>query len=142
MGVLILRHASAGSRKAWAGDDIARPLDAKGLRQARELAESLRHYPIERIVSSPFERCIATVRPLAVRLGLEIETRSELAEAAGAAAPRALLRELGPTPALLCTHGDVIEALVGPERSCAKGAAWLLENDGNGYAPAVYVPAS
>jgi 8-oxo-dGTP diphosphatase len=141
VGILLLRHASAGNRKSWTGDDRLRPLDDKGLRQARELVETLRDYPIERLLSSPYERCVATVRPLATRGGLDIETREELSEGAAPEAVRRVLAELGDTSALVCTHGDVIDALIGPQQWAAKGAAWLLEPAPDGYVPTKYVSA-
>ncbi len=106
---ILVRHASAGDRHAWADDDRLRPLDAKGLRQAAEIAAQLRSEDIRRVVSSPYVRCVQTVEPLAAELGLEVEIDDRLAEGAGGAA-RPLLAEDG---AVACTHGDVIYDLLG-----------------------------
>ncbi len=64
-------------------------------------------------------RCLQTVAPL----GLEIVPDERLAEGAPVEAARALLRELD--DAVACTHGDVIEAVLG--RSLKKGAAVVLD---------------
>ncbi len=48
--------------------------------QAAQLAERLAELGITRIVSSPWRRAVDTVRPLAARLGLKIETDGRLTE--------------------------------------------------------------
>ena len=37
-----------------------------------------------------------------------------------------LIDRLGPEPVVLCTHGDVVEALVGEGEPKKKGSTWLL----------------
>ncbi len=110
MSVLLLRHARAGERAAWTGDDRLRPLDERGLRQALALRE-LAQRAIGRIVSSPYRRCVETVEPLAEALGIPIELDDRLAEGASTQLALALLGELD--GGLACTHGDVIEAVLG-----------------------------
>src|ERR1039457_1929422 len=39
---ILLRHSGAGSKESWPGDDLLRPLDAQGLRDAEGLARLLR----------------------------------------------------------------------------------------------------
>lgn len=119
MSVLV-RHASAGDRRHWNGDDRLRPLDERGYRQASELVEILSSRDVRRIVSSPFTRCVETVEPLGAALGLEVELDERLAEGAGDAAAE-LLREEG---VVACTHGDVVHALLG--RGLKKGEAFPL----------------
>ena len=124
--VFLVRHASAGDRDAWTGDDRLRPLDARGRRQADGLIAPLAGYPLTRIVSSAYDRCVQTVEPLAARTVLPVEQDPGLAEGASAGDARALIARLGPGPAVLCTHGDVMEELVGPEEPHKKGSVWLL----------------
>ena len=110
MSVLLLRHARAGERAAWTGDDTLRPLDDRGLRQALALRD-LAQRAIGRIVSSPYRRCVETVEPLAEALGIPIELDDRLAEGASTQLALVLLGELD--GGLACTHGDVIEAVLG-----------------------------
>jgi 8-oxo-dGTP diphosphatase len=140
MPVLLLRHASAGSRDGWDGNDRRRPLDEAGRRQAAALAEALGHYGVTRIVSSPYTRCVETVEPLAALAGVAVEERDELAEGASVVAALRVLRDVSQGTAVVCTHRDVIAGLIGPERPCRKGAAWILEPEGDRFAPAVYLP--
>jgi broad specificity phosphatase PhoE len=117
--VILLRHASAGDRKAWSGDDRLRPLDERGRRQALALRDRLRAHGVQRVFSSPYVRCLQTVAPLE----LEIVPDERLAEGSSAEATLALLHDLH--DAVACTHGDVIEAVLG--RSLKKGAGVVLE---------------
>jgi broad specificity phosphatase PhoE len=110
VSVLLLRHARAGERAAWTGDDTLRPLDERGLRQALAL-RNLSQRAIGRIVSSPYRRCVETVEPLADALGLPVELDDRLAEGAPPKLALELLAELD--GGLACTHGDVIEAVLG-----------------------------
>jgi 8-oxo-dGTP diphosphatase len=119
---VLLRHASAGHRDDWDGDDQHRPLDARGLRQAGELVELLSPFGVSRVLSSPYVRCVATVEPLAAALGLSVEQDDRLAEGAGAA-PSELLSEDG---TLCCTHGDVIYEALGYDLK--KGEAVVLRD--------------
>jgi 8-oxo-(d)GTP phosphatase len=136
--VLLVRHAKAGDRDEWVGDDRQRPLDRRGRRQAEALVTPLAGYAIARILSSPYVRCVETVEPLAARLGLPIEPEDALAEGESAHAVLALLRRLGPGPLVLCTHGDVVEALVGDSMPKKKGSTWLLAGREGGVRPLRY----
>ena len=135
---MLVRHASAGDRKAWSGDDALRPLDARGRRQADGLVELLRGFGPTRVLSSPSVRCRETVEPLARSLGVAVEGSSELREGASAEEVRSLARRLADEVAVVCTHGDVVEALLGEESK--KGSAWVLRGDGDELTPAEYVP--
>ena len=123
--VVLIRHASAGDREHWSGDDRERPLDERGWRQAEELVRSLAGYEIERIVSSPAARCVQTVEPLARELRIEIEERDELAEGASRDESLAFVEEVRGAGVALCTHGDVVHELLGS--GLKKGETAILE---------------
>lgn len=122
MTSVLVRHASAGDRHDWEGDDRLRPLDARGRRQADALVELLRPLKVRRVVSSPYVRCLQTVEPLAAALGVPVERDRRLVEGAGRAALD-LLQEDG---VVGCTHGDVVEELLG--RGLKKSAAAVLHD--------------
>src|SRR5918998_4116991 len=150
MALVLVRHAKAGSRSAWAQDDEIRPLTKAGVRQAEALAERLAGDPVARVLSSRFVRCVQTVAPLAERLGLEVEHHPALAEEAELDDTEALLAELAGTEAVLCTHGNVMSALLdrlrwrgvelgGARHSGGGGGGSLLRppgEPGRGRAPA------
>ena len=116
--VLLVRHAKAGSRDQWDGDDDQRPLSGRGREQARQLTELLPLFGPDRIVTAPPLRCRETVESLAAALGLEMTEEPLLGEigywvdpAAGLARVRELATPQGVT--VLCSQGGVIPDLVG-----------------------------
>src|SRR5688500_10298698 len=100
--MLLLRHASAGERLASPTEDRARGLDAAGRADARAFAAALSAHAIERIVSSPHARCLESVEPLALLLGLPVEAREELAPGASREDTLALFGEVRDN-SLVCT---------------------------------------
>jgi exopolyphosphatase/guanosine-5'-triphosphate,3'-diphosphate pyrophosphatase len=141
--ILLVRHAKALKRSGWKGSDRLRPITAPGHQQARRIASRLMKTPIQRIVCSPFLRCRQTVEPLAAARGLPLEIDERLAEGASISKALDLLRGLGDCATALCSHGDVIPALlceleelgmeIEGELRCDKGSIWSLE--GPAHAP-------
>jgi phosphohistidine phosphatase SixA len=123
--VLLVRHARAGDREAWEGDDRLRPLDRKGWKQAQGLVELLAGYPLERLLSSPSLRCTQTLESLASARGLEIEEVEELDEGSTRDEVVHLLASAGSDRVAICTHGDVVVELIGD--TMKKGAVEVLE---------------
>jgi phosphohistidine phosphatase SixA len=125
--LLVIRHGRAGDSSAWEGDDRLRPLDKRGRRQAEALVESLTPFPIARILSSPYDRCVQTVEPLAAARGLPIETREELGEDRQAVEGAALARSLADEDVAICVHGGLSDAAFGERQ---KKAETLVVDDG------------
>jgi phosphohistidine phosphatase SixA len=111
--VLLIRHARAGERVGWEGDDWLRPLDDRGRRQADRLVELLGDFAINRILSSPYDRCVQTVEPLARQRGLAVELREELSEELQAREGVALVNSLLATDAAVCCHGGLSDTVAG-----------------------------
>jgi 8-oxo-dGTP diphosphatase len=136
VSVYLVRHARAGHRTTE-GDDRARSLTKGGHAQAEGLAVLLGDRDIERIVTSPYTRCVETVAPLAAAIGVEIETSEALAEGAPLVDAWRLVETATVTTAL-CSHGDVIGDLVHtvfrhgveiPSDRIEKGSTWLLRTE-------------
>jgi len=115
--IYLVRHAKALRRSTWEDDDALRPLSDDGRWQADQLVGRLAALATGRIVSSPARRCVETLRPLATRLGRDVETDLRLYEDRGAAGAIALLEEL-PDGSVVSSHGDVIPSVV---RALARG---------------------
>jgi 8-oxo-(d)GTP phosphatase len=128
MSVLLVRHASAGDREDWYGDDRRRPLDKKGRKQAKKLVDLFETHEIERILSSPYDRCVESVEPLARARGFEIELRDELGEELQLTAGAALVRSLLDENAVVCGHGGLSDVLVGESQK--KGETFVLDERG------------
>jgi phosphohistidine phosphatase SixA len=140
-GVLYLvRHADAGSKRDWHAPDLWRPLSADGRRQAIGLVVRLRGYRVDRILSSPADRCRQTVEPLAAERGLRVELAAALAVDGTADGVLELVRAGDLDAAVLCTHGEVIAQLferlqarglrLAGQPRWPKGSTWVLGGRG------------
>lgn len=147
----VVRHAKAGSREKWSGDDRKRPLTKKGIKQAQDLVDVLAPYPVAAIYSSPYLRCVQTVQPLGKRLRQKVEQSVSLAEGHALAGLHEFLDDEDLDNAVLCTHGDIVWELVedlvrrkilrAGEGGYDKGSTWILNVDGTKIAKARYLPA-
>ncbi len=126
VSLLVIRHARAGDRSEWEGDDRKRPLDKRGRRQAAELVDELGAFPIARVLSSPYDRCVQTVEPLAAQRNLEIELRDELGEDRQHDEGVALVRSLAGEPAAVCVHGGLSDAAFGERQK--KGETLVIDS--------------
>ncbi|MBB2747833.1 UNVERIFIED_ORG: 8-oxo-dGTP diphosphatase [Microbispora rosea subsp. rosea] len=122
--LILLRHALAGSRQEWKGDDDRRPLDERGRAQAEVLATVLGAYRPSVLVSSHSRRCTQTLRPYAERHGLEMREQTALSESGYD--PREAERTVrgllaAPVPAVLCSHGKVLPELLGMAGEALRG---------------------
>ncbi|MBP2705364.1 NUDIX hydrolase [Microbispora sp. RL4-1S] len=113
--LIFVRHALAGSRQEWRGDDDLRPLDRRGRAQARTLADVLRAYRPGVLVTSPSLRCVQTVEPYADLTGREPRREAALSESGfdPAEADR-VVRDLAASgeAAVVCSHGKVLPHLL------------------------------
>jgi 8-oxo-dGTP diphosphatase len=160
--VLLVRHAKAGKRSDWAGDDMLRPLTEAGLRQRDALHSLLPLFGPARIYSAPRVRCRQTVAPIAADLGIGIVDESLFSEEGYLGDPEAavdlMLRvAAGSGTALVCSQGGVIPDLVARladsaglelgEVASRKGSVWTLmfsrdRYSGNGSGPALRLAAA
>ncbi len=113
--LLFVRHGTAGGRQEWKGDDDRRPLDEVGEAQADDLARILRAYRPSVLVSSPSRRCVQTLKPYALREGLEVR-REKLLSESGYDARDSLRLTLAlidsGLPTAVCSHGKVLPELM------------------------------
>jgi broad specificity phosphatase PhoE len=136
MRLYVVRHATAGDRSRWTGDDEHRPVSKKGRQQALALADRLTDAGVSAVISSPLLRCMQTVEPLADRLGLKVEIDERLTEGSALEDVLALVRD-APDGGVVCSHGDVITALINAlarrgmhletEPDWRKATLWVLE---------------
>ena len=115
--LILLRHASAGTKAAWKGDDAARPLDAAGARDAGVIAGSLGCFGISRIVSAPAARCVGTVRPYAAAVGgVEVEPTFDVTHGRAVPGPEAekaaATLAAADDPVVICAHRENLPVLV------------------------------
>ena len=142
MTIYLVRHAKAGERNAWHDEDWLRPLSGRGHLQARGMIDVLQGATFERVLSSPYVRCVETVVPLAALHRMPVEPTDALAEGATLDEVLAIVHKHAPGGAVMCTHGDIIPMLlehfanegvdIGPAPQWPKGCTWVLETDGTG----------
>jgi 8-oxo-dGTP diphosphatase len=154
--VLLVRHATAGSRSNWSGSDEERPLDSGGRHQADALIWLLTRWDVREVYSAPPLRCRQTVEPLASSVGLAVQVTPLFSEndyygREGEA--QRLVREMGTagTATVLCSQGGVIPDFLRrlskadggslPDPLPArKGSVWSLTFDGDRLFDAEYFP--
>jgi broad specificity phosphatase PhoE len=139
MTIYLVRHARAGNRSAWRHDDWLRPLSRAGRSQARGLLDLLSEARFDHVLSSPYVRCLETVLPIAGARRLPIEPDDALGEGGELDAVLAIMRKHIGNGALLCSHGDIIPAVlsslaangvdIGEDPPCPKGCTWVLDAD-------------
>jgi phosphohistidine phosphatase SixA len=147
----VVRHAKAGSRGHWTGDDRQRPLSHKGANQAEELISILEPFAISTIFSSPYLRCVQTVEPLARARNIKIVESPALAEGHGLAGAMEFLGDARLDHAVLSTHGDIVWELVEElvnrhvvkpgDGGYEKGATWVVDVSDGAPVRARFIPA-
>ncbi|MBV9919289.1 MAG: NUDIX hydrolase [Pseudonocardia sp.] len=155
--ILLVRHAKAGSRSQWEGDDDQRPLSSSGREQSAHLAALLPLFGPDRLVSAPPLRCRDTIGPTAAELGMQVVDEPLLGEEAYWQRPRAglaRLRQLAALPGVtaVASQGgvipDVVRALVESSRQrlpvdpsavpSRKASTWVLGFTGSALRSADY----
>jgi 8-oxo-dGTP pyrophosphatase MutT (NUDIX family)/phosphohistidine phosphatase SixA len=138
--LILVRHASAGSKHEWRGDDTGRPLDAKGRADAGHLAGLLASFGRSRVISSVARRCLATVEPYAARCSQPISVDPALSVGANEELVAALAIRIATeaVPTVLCAHRENLAPLLAgvcaalgagrpPLHKLEKGGFWVLQ---------------
>ncbi|WP_415045645.1 SixA phosphatase family protein [Gordonia sp. (in: high G+C Gram-positive bacteria)] len=156
--LVVVRHAKAGRRGRFTGDDADRPLDEEGRRQAEALVPLLDLYGVHRLSAADRVRCLQTFEPLAQRLHTEIQLEKLLTEEAYDADPGtsyARLLELAAPSSdgvrAVCSQGKAIAPLLErwadddgvslPSSRYRKGSVWILTLDGHRLIQADHIPS-
>lgn len=139
--LLLVRHAKAGRKSRYHGDDRLRPLEKVGRAQAEALLSQLLAFGPTEVHSADRVRCRQTVAPLADELGVVIQDEPTLSEEAFGDDPksgRRRIREIGQSAGthVVCSQGKVIPPLLKwwaahdevrlPAARNRKGSFWVL----------------
>lgn len=140
--LIVLRHGKARPRDEWEGADADRPLSTRGRRQAEAVVGPLLAFGVQRIVSSPAQRCVRTVTPLSHALGQRIQMSAAISQDAweeGRADARSVIGERvrARKPVVLASHGPVLPDILhevalatGTMRGSYLGSSSALEPGG------------
>ncbi|HTK62241.1 MAG TPA: NUDIX hydrolase [Pseudonocardia sp.] len=148
--LLLVRHAKAGNREDWNGDDDKRPLTTKGRAQAERLVTSLGLFGPTRVYAAPPLRCVDTVGPIAAAVGTEVQIEPRFSEDGYWEDPEAGLARLleivaEPGVAVVCSQGEVIPDLIGlltgeEDPPFRKASTWALGFAGTEVVTSDYYP--
>ncbi len=150
MTIFLVRHAHAGKRSEWKGDDVVRPVSARGVAQSEAIRDLLADRSVRRILSSPYARCVQTMEPLSAGLGVAIEPDDRFAEGARLRPALEAFLALDAVNGVACSHGDLIPELLralvaigmevdGPLLD-QKGSTWTIETNGGHPVRGTYTP--
>jgi phosphohistidine phosphatase len=112
--LVLMRHAKS-DWLSGEGDDFARPLAERGIRDARQMGQWLRAsgYLPDAILSSPSRRTRQTLELMADSTGLDLGARTEwldeLYHASVATLRQALRRMRGPSSVMMLGHNPGLE---------------------------------
>ncbi|WP_439029389.1 NUDIX hydrolase [Gordonia terrae] len=140
--LLLVRHAKAGRRSTYKGDDRLRPLDKLGRAQADALVPLLVAFGATRVHAADRVRCEQTLEPLQYRLGVDMRSEPALSEESYKADPSAAQQRICELASessevlAVCSQGKVIPPLMDwwaehdgitlPKVSTRKGSVWVL----------------
>ena len=138
--IYFVRHAKAGERRTWDGDDVDRPLSRTGWKQSSAIANRLSKKSVSGLYSSPYVRCMQTLEPLGDKLGMKVVADKRLFEDEPFEPVLDLLNEVD-DGAVLCSHGDIIPAVikalvrrgmkVETPPDWSKASVWVLQRKGD-----------
>ncbi|TKV29438.1 NUDIX hydrolase [Arthrobacter sp. NamB2] len=111
--LIVVRHAKAKPRSSWSRAEGERPLAATGRRQAIAVSRLLQAWNPERVVSSPWVRCVQTISPYVNQRSAKLKLVDALTEhdasrkpaRARAAVERVIDKR---RPVAICTHRPVL----------------------------------
>ncbi|WP_026549157.1 NUDIX hydrolase [Arthrobacter sp. Br18] len=134
--LLVVRHAKAQPRSSWSRAEGERPLAATGRRQAVAVSRLLQAWAPERILSSPWVRCVQTVSPYVTKHNAKLKLVDALTESDAARRPgrarSAVEKAFDKRKSVaVCTHRPVLPLVFGVLRThmTAQLAALLPTDD-------------
>jgi 8-oxo-dGTP diphosphatase len=120
--LIVVRHAKAKPRSSWSRAEGERPLAATGRRQAVAVSRLLQAWRPERVISSPWVRCVQTVSPYVTRAEAKLKLVDALTEHDAARKPgraRSAVEKVFDKrhSVAICTHRPVLPLVLGVLRS-------------------------
>lgn len=116
--VLIVRHAKAKPRSTWVGAEGERALAATGKRQALATGRLMQAWAPQRLISSPWVRCMQTLASYSKESGISVKEKRALTEASHERSPQAAAKiveslfDKRDKSVALCTHRPVLPTVL------------------------------
>lgn len=120
--LLVVRHAKAKPRSSWSRAEGERPLAATGRRQAVAVSRLIQAWSPERVISSPWVRCIQTISPYVTKRDAKLKLVDALTESDAARRPGRARAAVEKTfdkrkSVAICTHRPVLPLVFGVLRT-------------------------
>jgi 8-oxo-dGTP diphosphatase len=115
--IIALRHGKAMPPESWDGPDSTRPMLQRGVDQALSVAHGVAAYRPEKLISSPAERCMKTIAPVARITGLDVVEKPDISQDAyrsdAIRVEKLVAKRLRKgTNVVLCSHGPVLPQII------------------------------
>lgn len=115
--IILLRHAKAKPRSSWTLAEGDRTLVASGQRQAKAVARLLKAWSPKRALTSPWVRCVQTLKPYVKEVAPKVKQIEALTEAAHKRHPKKAAAIADNVfdkrkPVIICTHRPVLPTLL------------------------------
>lgn len=115
--LVLIRHAKAKPRSSWTKAEGDRPSAATGQRQAAAVQRLLEVWKPQRIVTSPWTRCVATIAPYAKSSGAKVKLVEALTEHNHHRAPKKTAAAVEglfdkQVPIAVCTHRPALPTVL------------------------------
>ncbi len=138
--IIVLRHAEALPRTEWSKTDGERPLTKTGEIQAKALVKLLAAFNVRRVVTSPWKRCLDTVKPFGKKQKLTIIQRSQLSELGNHKNPAKTTRVVKDSlkehkSMILCTHRPALPTILDTISDYAKNDKSVEIHEGRTLSP-------
>lgn len=114
---IILRHAKAKPRSSWSRAEDQRPLAATGQRQAMSVRRLLGAWNPDKVITSPYLRCVETVTPYVKDTKRGFKEVGAFTEKTAKNKPKKSRKEMAARlgkqrSTLLCTHRPVLPEIL------------------------------
>ncbi|MFT4185910.1 MAG: NUDIX hydrolase [Micrococcaceae bacterium] len=114
---IMVRHAKAKPRSAWARAEGDRPLAATGRKQAKAVGPLLESWHPTTLVTSPWLRCYRTLEDYSQKHEIKLKTKSALTEKNHERKPEKVVKVLNKLlekhePIAICSHRPVFPTIV------------------------------
>ncbi len=124
MPLVITRHAKAKPRSQWTKPEGERPLAPSGFRQAKALRDLIACWEPQRVVTSPWVRCVQTMQPYIKATSPRVKMVDSFTERAAKSNPQKTAAKFGKLltasrVTVYCGHRPVMPIVLDVLRSAA-----------------------
>lgn len=142
--LIVLRHAPATNRIGWFGSEAERTLTPEGIQVSQRLIPLLSGFGPKRLVTSPWKRCVDTIKPFAKKKKLKVIERYQLTEKKSGDRPnstRNVVRDeiFEEKNSLICSHRPALPFILNELAAFSNTALGLQLYDARTLKPGEFI---